>query len=107
MCLCHIMLAIVTFFCLASVQYCSIFTLPFSLFVPLWQAGKKQAVVYPGKLPIVSGGNSLWERAPRERGSAERKKLTTDLLEQHWQGFVPPLGSGARGKRAVPWDWDR
>lgn len=26
----------------------------------------EEAVVYQDKLPIVSGGNSLWEKAPRE-----------------------------------------
>ena len=31
----------------------------------------QEALVYPGKLPIVSGGNSLWERAPQEHGSAQ------------------------------------
>lgn len=52
----------------ATMQYCAIFTLlPFSLSVPLWQAGMEEAVVYPGKLPIVSGGNSLWESVPREQ----------------------------------------
>jgi len=40
----------------------------------------EEAVVYPDKLPIVSGGNSLWETVPRERDSAQREKLTAELL---------------------------
>lgn len=46
----------------------------------------EEDVVYPGKLPIVSGGNSLWDSAPRERGSARHEELTTELLQQrrHW-----------------------
>lgn len=54
------------------------FFFPFPPSVSLLQAGTEEDVVYPGKLPIVSGGNSLWEGAPRERGSATRGKLTTD-----------------------------
>lgn len=77
----------------ATMQYCTIFALlPFSLPVPLRQAGMEEALVYPGKLPIVSGGNSLWERATREQGSAQRKKLTTELLAQHWWGFHASTG---------------
>lgn len=44
----------------------------------------EEAVVYPGKLPIVSCGNSLWERAPWERGSAQCEKLTAELLAKYW-----------------------
>ena len=78
----------------ASMQYYTIFALlAFSLSVPLWQAGMEEAVVYPGKLPIVSGGNSLWERAPREQGSARCEKLTAELLAQHWWGFRASTGT--------------
>lgn len=52
----------------------------------------EEAVVYPGKLPIVSGGNSLWERAPREQGSARCEKLTAELLVRHWRGFRASTG---------------
>lgn len=78
----------------ATRQYCTIFALvlPSSLSVPLWQAGMEEDVVYPGKLPIVSGGNSLWERAAREQGSAQRERLTTELLEQHWWGLRASTG---------------
>ncbi|KAF3692197.1 hypothetical protein EXN66_Car007873 [Channa argus] len=44
----------------------------------------EEAVVYPGKLPIVSDGNSLWERVPQERGSTQCEKLTAELLAQQW-----------------------
>lgn len=79
---------------IATMQYCTIFALLllFSLSVPLWHAGMEEAVVYPGKLPIVSGGNSLWERAPREQGSAQCEKLTTELLAQHCRGFCASTG---------------
>lgn len=82
-----------------------------SLFPPsvsLLQAGTEEDVVYPGKLPIVSGGNSLWEGAPRERGSATRGKLTTAASGE--ASARPPCirpGSDARGKLAIPWDWRR
>lgn len=73
----------------ATMQYCTIFALlPFSLSVPLWQAGMEETVVYPGKLPIVSGGNSLWERATREQGSAQRETAASAALAGlpciHW-----------------------
>lgn len=59
----------------ATRPYCTVFSLLLPLFLPslpLWQAGTEKAVVYPGKLPIVSGGNSLWESAPRKPASANR-----------------------------------
>lgn len=43
----------------------------------------EEAVVYPGKLPIVCG-NSLWETVPWEQGSAQREELTAELLAKDW-----------------------
>lgn len=34
----------------------------------------ERVVVYPGKLPIVYDGNSLWEGEPPEQDSEQRKK---------------------------------
>lgn len=84
------------------------FFFPFPPSVSLLQAGTEEDVVYPGKLPIVSGGNSLWEGAPRERGSATQGEANHGCF---WRSAgaasVHPLGSDARGKLAIPWDWRR
>lgn len=64
----------------ATVRYWSIFALFLSLFVPLWQDGIEEAVVYPDKLPIVSGGNFLWEKVPKEQDSGLLMKLTAEQL---------------------------
>lgn len=91
----------------AAAQCCVLFALllSLSLSAPLWQDGMVKAVVYPGKLPIVSAGNSLWETAPREQESAQRMELNAELLvvQQQWGS----RGSGARGKMVIPRDCER
>lgn len=101
-------LCVLCLFSPAPLLYCTIFALlSFSLSVPLWQDGTEEAVVYPDKLPIVSGGNSLWEAVPREQDAARHEKLTAEALAVVGFFCFRPLGSGARGKVAILWDWKR
>jgi len=68
----------------ATVHYCTIFAVlpPLSLSVPLWQAGMEEAVVYPGKLPIVSVGIPFGRERHGNKARHGAKKLTAKLLEQ-------------------------
>lgn len=95
----------------ATRPYCTVFSLLLPLFLPslpLWQAGTEKAVVYPGKLPIVSGGNSLWESAPRKPASANRNaasaaaaagpppRASTGIWCQGYDGRPPGRGEMGR-----------
>lgn len=74
--------------------------------VPLWIDGMEEAVVYPDKLPIVSGGNSLWGHSTTgtRLGTERETNRRADCAAVVGRSCTHPLGSDARGKPAIPWD---